>query len=235
MVVITDYKNFGAAIAEVGQALRQGGAPGRVVGGLAYEPKSANQLRGEWSGKLDKSMFIRTARAIAGDLASALPAAIAGHPAVRPGPEPRRPASVRRRLRPGPGHGYGLEPSGIRPSQPRARRHVPAADPAPGPRVRARHRLRAGAADRRTAAAASIFRPCPAQSASAAGPASAAAGRAATPARLAVGAAAAGPRLCRPACLPASAGRAGKRRAIRPPWTQPPDASARSALVCPAG
>jgi hypothetical protein len=73
VVVITGYKKFGAAIAEVEQALRQGGAPARVVGGLAYEPKSADQLRGEWSSKLDKSMFIRTARAIAGDLASALP------------------------------------------------------------------------------------------------------------------------------------------------------------------
>src|SRR5436305_7903093 len=67
VVVITDYKNFGAAIAEVGQALRQSGAPARVAGGLAYEPKSADQLRGEWSGKLDKSMLIRTARAVAGD------------------------------------------------------------------------------------------------------------------------------------------------------------------------
>jgi hypothetical protein len=78
VVVITDYKNFGAAIAEVRQALRQGGAPARVVGGLAYEPKSANQLRGQWTGKLDKSMFIRTARAIAGDLASASPAPASG-------------------------------------------------------------------------------------------------------------------------------------------------------------
>jgi hypothetical protein len=92
VVVITDYKNFGAAIAEVGQALRQGGAPGRVVGGLAYEPKSADQLRGEWSGKLDKSMFIRTARAIAGDLASALPGPLPGTlrsaPTASPAPGP---------------------------------------------------------------------------------------------------------------------------------------------------
>src|ERR1700722_17994370 len=92
VVVITDYKNFGAAIAEVGQALRQGGAPGRVVGGLAYEPKSADQLRGEWSGKLDKSMFIRTARAIAGDLASALPGSLPGTlrsaPTASPAPGP---------------------------------------------------------------------------------------------------------------------------------------------------
>src|SRR5215469_9828807 len=90
VVVITGYKNFGAAIAEVGQALRQGGAPARVVGGLAYEPKSADQLRGEWSGKLDKSMFIRTARAIAGDLASALPGPASGNQRSAP---PASPAS----------------------------------------------------------------------------------------------------------------------------------------------
>jgi hypothetical protein len=73
VVLVTDYKNFGAATAEVAEALRRSGAPGRVLGGLAYEPKSADQLRGQWSGKLDKSMFIRTVRAIAGDLVSALP------------------------------------------------------------------------------------------------------------------------------------------------------------------
>ncbi|HET6187653.1 MAG TPA: hypothetical protein VFE59_11725 [Trebonia sp.] len=73
VVVVADYKNFSSATAEVGQALRQGRAPARIVGGLAHEPKSAEQLRGEWSGKLDKSMFIRTARAIAGDLLAGLP------------------------------------------------------------------------------------------------------------------------------------------------------------------
>jgi hypothetical protein len=73
VVVVADYKNIGFAVEQVGQALRQGGAPGHVIGGLAYEPKSAEQLRGEWGGKLDKSMFIRTARAIAADLMAGLP------------------------------------------------------------------------------------------------------------------------------------------------------------------
>jgi hypothetical protein len=117
VVVITDYKNFGAAITEVGQALRQGGAPARVVGGLAYEPKSANQLRGQWTGKLDKSMFIRTARAIAGDLASALPGPASGTrrsaPAASPAPVP--PASPAARPASGPAArpGSGLAASPV--------------------------------------------------------------------------------------------------------------------------
>jgi hypothetical protein len=73
VVIVADYKDFKTVIADVGHALEQSGAPARVVGGIAYEPKSAEQLRGEWSGRLDKSMFIRTARAIAADLAATLP------------------------------------------------------------------------------------------------------------------------------------------------------------------
>ena len=174
VVVITDYKNFGAAITEVGQALRQGGAPARVVGGLAYEPKSANQLRGEWSSKLDKSMFIRTARAIAGDLASALPAPSSGTrraapapsaasgPAARPasGPAPStasapgsgsgaRPASDPGRA-PGVGpraeFGIGSGPGRGRPDR-RGGIHIPAGLRAvgfPADRLRAPGRCRAG-------------------------------------------------------------------------------------------
>ena len=118
VVVITDYKNFGAAIAEVGQALRQGGAAARVVGGLAYEPKSADQLRGEWSGKLDKSMFIRTARAIAGDLASALPAPSSGARRAAPASSP---SSARRRAR------FRLRPGARRQGTAPGIRHRPAA------------------------------------------------------------------------------------------------------------
>jgi hypothetical protein len=140
VVVITDYKNFGAAITEVGQALRQGGAPARVVGGLAYEPKSANQLRGEWSSKLDKSMFIRTARAIAGDLASALSAPSSG--TRRPAPAPSAAS--------GPAARPASEQA-VRPASGRA----PSSASAPG-----------RSADGRTAAAASIFQPASVQSAS---------------------------------------------------------------------
>jgi hypothetical protein len=75
VVVIADHKTFKTAIAEVGQAVGDTRSPARVIGGLAYEPKSASQLRGQWAGKLDKSLLIRTAREIAGYLAAQVPPA----------------------------------------------------------------------------------------------------------------------------------------------------------------
>jgi hypothetical protein len=157
VVVITDYKNFGAAITEVGQALRQGGAPARVVGGLAHEPKSADQLRGEWSGKLDKSMFIRTARAIAGDLASALPAPSSGARRAVPAASPGS----------GPAGSPGSSPAASPATGPAAR---PGSDPAASPasglasspasgRAPGSASAPARATDGQTAAAASVFRP----------------------------------------------------------------------------
>jgi hypothetical protein len=81
VVVIADHKHFNSALAEVAHSLDQGKSPASVIGGLADEPKSADLLRGEWGGKLDKSLLIRTAREIAAHLAAQLPA--------EPGPEPR--------------------------------------------------------------------------------------------------------------------------------------------------
>jgi len=46
-----------------------------VVGGLANDPKGAELLRGEWGGRLDKTLLIRTAREAAQQLAASLPAA----------------------------------------------------------------------------------------------------------------------------------------------------------------
>ncbi len=104
VVIVADYKDFRTVIADVGHALAQSGVPARVVGGIAFEPKSAEQLRGEWSGRLDKSMFIRTARAIAADLAASLPvltaddapavAAPAPPPPARPAPAPPPPGGT---------------------------------------------------------------------------------------------------------------------------------------------
>jgi hypothetical protein len=74
VVVIADHKNFGGAVAEIGKALADGGRPAAVLGGIAFEPKSADQLRGEWGGKLDRSLLIRTARQIAAQLCAGLPA-----------------------------------------------------------------------------------------------------------------------------------------------------------------
>ena len=74
VVVIADHKNLRNAIAEIGQALEPASAPARIAGGLAEDPRGADLLRGEWGGKLDKSLLIRTARDIAEHLAARLPA-----------------------------------------------------------------------------------------------------------------------------------------------------------------
>jgi hypothetical protein len=113
VVLVADYKDFKTIIADVGHALQQSGVPARIVGGIAYEPKSAEQLRGEWSGRLDKSMFIRTARAIAADLAASLPVLAgdgrqaAGAESGPAGPPDPPPASTRQ-----PPAGSGQAPGG---------------------------------------------------------------------------------------------------------------------------
>jgi hypothetical protein len=71
VLVVADHRVFSRALAEVGQVL---GAVG-VLGGIAFEPRSAELLRGEWGGRLDKSLLIRTAREVAGQLAG--PSAVA--------------------------------------------------------------------------------------------------------------------------------------------------------------
>src|SRR5580692_7360490 len=92
VLVVADHRVFSRALAEVGQVL---GAVS-MLGGIAFEPRSAELLRGEWGGRLDKSLLIRTAREVAGQLAGrpAVAASARGEgPARRPAPGPaRRPA-----------------------------------------------------------------------------------------------------------------------------------------------
>ena len=86
VVVVASHRRFHAAIGEVGRALggvagsglaeRPNGA-GYVLGGLAYDPPSAEALRGEWGGRLNRSLLIRTARELAGQLAAPLAPAVA--------------------------------------------------------------------------------------------------------------------------------------------------------------
>jgi len=80
IVVIADHKHLRASTAEIRQALEPVSAPARVAGGLADDPRGAELLRGEWGGKLDKSLLIRTARDIAGSLVARLPALPAAGP-----------------------------------------------------------------------------------------------------------------------------------------------------------
>jgi len=74
VVVIAEHKGFHTALAEVGKALGHGKGRVNVAGGLAYDPGAARQLRGEWGGRLDRSLLARTARDVAGQLAGSLPA-----------------------------------------------------------------------------------------------------------------------------------------------------------------
>jgi MinD-like ATPase involved in chromosome partitioning or flagellar assembly len=75
VVLIADQRTLRATAAEVGQALGQGNVPAGVVGGIADDDKGAELLRGEWGGRLDKTLLIRTARETAQQLAASLPAA----------------------------------------------------------------------------------------------------------------------------------------------------------------
>lgn len=106
VVVISDYKRFHATLGEVGEALSRSRVRVNVAGGLAYEPRSAEQLRGEWGGKLDKSLLVRTARDVATRLAVVLPAigepGTPGHSQPLAGQRARPPALAPRRAAPGP-------------------------------------------------------------------------------------------------------------------------------------
>jgi len=73
VVVIADQKNFKAELAEVAHALGQGRAPARVVGGIVSDSRAAGLLRGQWGGKLDKTLLIRSVREIAGQLVAVMP------------------------------------------------------------------------------------------------------------------------------------------------------------------
>jgi hypothetical protein len=84
VIVIADPKNLKAAQAEVAHALHQAGLPIRLVCGMADDRKAAELLRGTWGGRLDKTLLLRTAREVAGQLV----AEVAG-PAPAP---PRHPA-----------------------------------------------------------------------------------------------------------------------------------------------
>lgn len=57
---------------EIGQVLRGYGLPASVAGRIAYDPAGAGMITGEWVGRLDKSLLIRSARDLATKLSNAL-------------------------------------------------------------------------------------------------------------------------------------------------------------------
>lgn len=112
VLVIADPKNLKAAQAEVAHALHQAGLPVRLVCGMADDPKAADLLRGTWGGRLDKTLLLRTAREVAGQLVAEVagPAPVPPrHPADPPPalePQPRATGSHRAEPRHGePRHG----------------------------------------------------------------------------------------------------------------------------------
>jgi hypothetical protein len=130
VVVIADQKNFKAELAEVAQALSQGRAPARVVGGIVSDSRGAGLLRGQWGGKLDKSLLIRSVRDIAGQLVAVMPP----QPAAadqRPSYEAPGQAAGAQYVQ---GHVSNGQPAPVRPAPgQRAARHRHEADGRPGP------------------------------------------------------------------------------------------------------
>jgi hypothetical protein len=61
---------------EIQTVLRQSHVPAAVVGRIGYDPAGAGMLTGEWVGRLDKSLLIRSAREVAGRLAGAMHARV---------------------------------------------------------------------------------------------------------------------------------------------------------------
>ncbi|NKZ05730.1 hypothetical protein [Actinomadura latina] len=99
VLVLADPRDFRGSIAEVDRiiagARNRGQAPDpaqgppppgvTVLGGLALDPKGADLLSGQWGGRLDRSLLIRSAREVAADLTGRLaPAPPAEAPAQVP-------------------------------------------------------------------------------------------------------------------------------------------------------
>ncbi|MEV4468843.1 hypothetical protein [Nonomuraea sp. NPDC049504] len=67
VVVIADPHNYRGSIEDVRRIV---GNTVQYVHGLAHDPKGAELLRGQWGGRLDRSLLIRTARDLAQRLVS---------------------------------------------------------------------------------------------------------------------------------------------------------------------
>lgn len=101
VVVIADPRAYRPAIDEVRRIVSATGTDVAFVGGLAHDPKGAELLRGQWGGRLDRSLLIRTARELAGRLAARVASAAergAGVPstgltATPPGPRNEGPGA----------------------------------------------------------------------------------------------------------------------------------------------
>jgi hypothetical protein len=92
IVVVADPSEYRASITEVGRIISNAKLSATVLGGFAMDPKGAEMLRGQWGGRLDRSLLIRSARQIAGGLAARVasgPGADRETQGVASGPQPR--------------------------------------------------------------------------------------------------------------------------------------------------
>ncbi|GAA0409506.1 hypothetical protein GCM10009530_72430 [Microbispora corallina] len=83
IVVIAEQREYGRSLAEVRRVMQGAGLPDVVLGGLAYDVKGADLLRGEWGGRLDRTLLIRSAREVAATLLSRVPRPAPAPEAVR--------------------------------------------------------------------------------------------------------------------------------------------------------
>lgn len=63
---------------QIDQVLRQAGLPVAVLGRIAHDPKGAGMLSGEWVGRLDRSLLVRSTREVVSRLAQRLAAPVGG-------------------------------------------------------------------------------------------------------------------------------------------------------------
>ncbi|MEW9527004.1 hypothetical protein [Microbispora sp. NPDC049125] len=80
VVMVAEQREYGRALAEVRRVMQGAGLPDVVLGGLAYDVKGADLLRGEWGGRLDRTLLIRSAREVVGTLLARVPGPV-GPPA----------------------------------------------------------------------------------------------------------------------------------------------------------
>lgn len=88
ILVVADPREYRTSITEVGRILAAAKLPATMLGGFALDPRGAEMLRGQWGGRLGRSLLIRSARQIAGTLATTEPGA-ARLDGVASGPQPR--------------------------------------------------------------------------------------------------------------------------------------------------
>lgn len=135
VLFVADRRKFASMHGEVDHVLKQTNVPVGIIGTIAHDPKGAALFGGAAGGKLGNTPLIKSAREIAQQLVTGLPAPMpasgqpaAGHPA------PGQPASgpQQTQLRPvASGARHAAQPSATQPSAAQPAPAQPAVPPAP--------------------------------------------------------------------------------------------------------